>query len=235
MSRLALTAALAVLALALSPAAWSQANWEGPSGVFLNPVAMALATGTAQASVHYQNLQPNAALTTFGVSYGAAENLEIGLTQVNLTHGDGHDLAIAHAKYVVLPFKGEAPQVALGGLVRTESGGETTGDVYLAATKVFPLKVPIIASLTVRGTNGLGSGLFGKNDEWTVEFGGFVGAHVHPQLIVGVEYYEQPTVSPWRDLCARWIVDQDTFIDAGVAHINGAFENQIAVALTHQW
>jgi hypothetical protein len=235
MKRLALTLALAALALAAAPIAWSQANWEGPSGVFMNPVAMTLGTGTAQASAHYLNLQPDASLTTFGVAYGAAENLEVGLTHINLTHGKGHDLVAAHAKYVVLPFKGEAPQVAVGGLVRVEDGGETTGDVYLAATKIFKLELPVIASLTVRGTNALGSGLFGKNDEWTAEFGGFLGIHPLPELIVGVEYYEQPTTAPWRDLAVRWIVDPATFVDAGIGHINGTFDNQIGAALTHQW
>jgi hypothetical protein len=222
------------LAVATIPA-WSQATWEGPTGVFLNPLALTAARGTSQVSTHFLDLEPYGSLTSVGYTYSGG-NWEAGVTRANLSAGGtSGNTDIYHAKWVALPFKGEAPQVALGAIVRTTHGGDTTTDFYGVATKVFPTRVPIIASLTVRNTNGLGTGLFGKADKRTTEFGGFLGVQAASNLIAGIEYYEQPEVSPWRDLAVRWIVSPDTFIDAGLADLNETFDNQLAVALTHQW
>ena len=213
----------------------AQGSWEGPTGVFLNPLAIDLAKGKTSVSTHYLNLQPVGSLTTFGVTYGAAENLEVGYTRADLNAGGQSEINILHAKYIALPFKDEYPAVAVGAIVRDVVSGPTTSDYYLAATKVFPAKTPVIASLTVRNTDGVGSGLFGRDTERSFQVGGFLGVQASPKLIAGVEYYGQPAADDWKDIAVRYIADPNTFIDAGVARINSSLSDQFAVALTHQF
>ena len=109
--------------LAAVTSAHAQGTWEGPTGVFLNPLAIDLAEGKTSASVHYLNLQPAGSLTSYGVTYGAAKNLEIGLTRADLAVGGSTAVNILHAKYIALPFKGEAPAVAIGTILRDTEGG----------------------------------------------------------------------------------------------------------------
>ncbi|MEN6305069.1 MAG: DUF3034 family protein [Armatimonadia bacterium] len=228
--------AVAVLTIASAVSAvHAQGTWEGPTGVFLNPLAIDLAEGKTSVSGHYLNLQPVGSLTTFGVTYGAAKNLEVGLTRADLNAGGQNEFNIFHAKYIAVPFKGEKPAVAIGTIVRDATSGPTTSDFYVAATKIFPAKKPIIASVTARYTNGIGSGLFGKNTSHSLQFGGFLGVQATPKLIAGVEYYGQPEVDDWKDLAVRYVADENTFIDAGIARINDGLDNQFAVALTHQF
>jgi hypothetical protein len=216
-------------------AAFAQSTFEGPTGVFLNPLAITLAQGKTAVSGHYLNLQPVGSLTTFGVTYGAAKNLEVGLTRADLNAGGQSEFNIFHAKYLALPFKGQSPAVAVGTIVRSATSGPTTSDFYVAATKIFPAKLPVIASATVRYTDGIGSGLFGKDTGHSTQFGGFLGVQATPKLIAGVEYYGQPGVDDWKDIAVRYCVDANTNIDAGIADINGGLDNQFAVALTHQF
>jgi len=229
-----LTIAAFVLTVAVS-AVHAQGTWEGPTGVFLNPLAIDLAQTKTQVSAHYLNLQPVGGLSTFGVTYGAAKNLEVGLTYADLSAGAQTQFEILHAKWIAVPFKGEGPAIALGGIYRNAEGGKSTSDFYAAITKVFPAKTPVIASLTLRNTDGVGSGLFGRDTERSFQVGGFLGVQALPNLIAGVEYYGQPATDDWKDLAVRYIVDPNTFIDAGLARINKTFSDQLAVAVTHQF
>ena len=215
--------------------AQAQGTWEGPTGVFLNPLAFTLAQGQTSVSTHYLNLQPAGALTTYGVTYGAAKNFEIGLTRADLSVGGISAINIAHAKYIILPAKGEAPAVGVGVIARETEGGPSTDDIYAVATEVFPTKTPIIASVTVRNTNGLGSGLFGKDDDRSTEVGAFLGVVAKPKLIVGVEYYGQPDADAWKDVAVRYSFDPNTNVDLGLARINSTFKDQVAFALTHRF
>ena len=227
------TLVVALLVISATTVACAQATWEGPTGVFLNPLALNLAQGKVAASVHYLNLQPVGGLTTYGLAYGAFDNFEIGLTRADLSAGGLTSIDILHAKYVWAGHGG-IPNLALGAIVRdTEgSGGALTNDFYLAATKIFPAKTPVIASVTVRNTNGLGSGLFGKDTERSFQLGAFLGVQATPKLIVGAEVYDQPQADAWLDLAARYIASPNTFVDVGLARINDAFDNQFAVAVT---
>ena len=229
-------AVVLLLAAALSPGVgWCQANWEGPTGAFLNPFAMVIPKGQVQACAHYLNLQPIGSLATVGIVYGAAERLEVGITNGDLAVGKSNALWVAHAKYIIRPGQEPWPALAVGAIARDMPGGESTSDFYLAASRVFPTKVPIIANLSVRNTNGLGNGLFGRNHERTTEFGGFLGVMATKQLCVGLDYYEQPEAGVWKGLCVRYYVTDDTNIDAGVADLGDALDNQIAVAVTRRW
>ncbi len=228
------TTLLAVLLIVVAAtAACAQGTCEGPTGVFLNPLALGLGRDKAAATFHYLNLQPAGSLTTYGLVYGAYDNLEVGVTRADLAVGGLTSIDLLHAKYV-WPGKGGAPNVALGGVLRlNEDDGPTTSDFYLAATKVFPSKTPVIASVTLRNTDGLGSGLFGKDDDRSFQLGGFLGVQATPKLIVGVEYYDQPEADAWLDLAARYVADANTFVDAGLARINDDLDDQFAVAVTH--
>ena len=228
---------VAIVVIAASLPAWSQATWEGPTGVFLNPLALTQAQGKWEASAHYLDLEPVGSLTTLGLSYGG-KNWEAGYTRAGLAVGAPKDCAIdiVHAKVVVVPFKGEWPQIAVGGIARSTHGGDDTNDIYLAATKVFKTSTPIIASVTVRNTNANWCGLLGKDDGGrSTDLGGFLGFVVKPNLILGAEYYGQGDDPAWTDLAFRWTVNPTTFIDGGVAHISHDWNRQVAVALTHQW
>lgn len=227
---------ITIVVLAASLPAWSQATWEGPTGVFLNPLALTQAQGKWQASAHFLDLEPVGSLTTLGVTYGGGK-WEAGYTRANLAVGAPRDFAIdtVHAKLVVVPFKDEWPQIAIGGIARSTHGGDSTNDIYLAATKIFKTSTPIIASLTVRNTNANWSGLGGKAADRSTDVGGFLGFVVKPNLILGTEYYGQGDAPAWSDLAFRWTVSPNTFIDGGVAHISHDWNRQVAVALTHQW
>ena len=221
--------------IALACPAWSQSTWEGPTGVFLNPLALVAKDGTSSATFHYLSLQPVGSLTTAGYVYSGG-TWEAGYTHADLAIGGGSgNIDILHGKWIAIPFKGEAPQVALGAILRHTEGGDDTSDFYAVATKIFPAKTPVIASLTVRNTDGAWSGLFGKGASRKTVLGGFLGVQVTPKFITGIEYYGQPDSVPWRDIAVRYVVGPSTFLDAGVARLNSTFDNQIAVAITHQW
>jgi hypothetical protein len=225
---------VALLVIITATVACAQATWEGPTGVFLNPLALDLAKGQTAVSIHYLNLEPAGGLTTYGLAYGAFDNFEVGLTRADLSAGGLTSLDILHAKYV-WPGQHGAPNLALGAILRdTEgSGGANTNDFYLAATKIFPAKTPVIASVTVRNTNGLGSGLFGKDTDRSFQLGAFLGVQVTPKLILGAEYYDQPEADAWLDLAARYFASPNTTIDVGLARINDTFDDQFALAVTH--
>jgi hypothetical protein len=223
------------LTLAAAGASWSQATWDGPTGVFLNPLALTLGKGLTQVSMHHLDLQPAGSLTTYGVEYGVNERLELGVTEANLAVGGANAQDIFNAKYVVRPVGGKGPGVAVGTILRSTHGGDSTSDFYVVATQVFPTKAPIIASVTLRSTNGLGSGLFGKADDRSTQLGAVLAVQAGPNLIVGVEYYDQPDAPAWKDLAVRYVVSPNTFVDAGLADLNDTFDNQFAVALTHQF
>jgi hypothetical protein len=236
MNKLLLTILLSITVLVgLSAPGWSQATWEGPTGVFLNPLALTLPAGTSQASLHYLDLNPVGALTTEGVSFGFKGNWEAGITRDDLAVKGLTDLDLIHAKWVFLPAKNGAPSVAVGGIYRHTEGGSDTSDFYLAATEIVPGTTPVIASLTVRNTNGLGSGLFGEEGTRSTVLGGFLGVVPVKKLIVGVEYYAQPHAVAWEDVAARWNVDPNTNIDAGLAKITDTLDSQFAVGISHRW
>lgn len=225
--------AIAVVTIISASVACAQVNWEGQTGVFLNPLAFDLSQNKLETSAHYLSLEPAGSLTTYGLTYGAFQNFEVGLTRAELAVGGLTSLDILHGKYVWAGKNG-SPNLGVGATVRlTESGGPTTTDFYAVATKVFPSKTPVIASLTVRNTNALGNGLFGKDTDRTFQLGGFLGVQATKRLIVGAEYYGQPKADDWLDLAARYIADDKTFVDVGLARINDTFDNQFAVAVTH--
>lgn len=232
-SSIFVTAVLTIIAAL--PGVHAQSTWDGPTGAFLNPLAINIADGQVQGSVHYLDLQPAGSLTTFGAKYGVTDRLEAGVTQANLSVGGSNKVDIFHAKYILRPLGGGKPGVALGTVLRNGHGAPSTSDFYLAATQVFPTSKPVIASVTVRSTNGLGSGLFGKASGRSTELGGFFGVQIKPNLIPNVEYYQQPDGPAWKDIGVRYIASPTTFWDFGVADVGGGFGDQLAMGVTYQF
>jgi hypothetical protein len=225
-----------LLLLVVAIPGWSQATWEGPTGVFFNPLALTLPPGTSQASVHYLDLSKAGSLTTLSYAAGIAPGVEAGAAHIGLAVGGSSNANSAFAKWVALPAKGDAPAVAVGTTWRfPETGTDTNGDAYVAVTKIFPARTPIIASLTVRETDGNWSGLLGKEPNWTTQVGGFLGVVATPKLIVGGEYYAQPDAQAWKDVAVRWTASPTTNIDVGWAHLSSAFDNQYALGLSSRW
>jgi hypothetical protein len=215
---------------------WSQATWEGPTGVFFNPLALTLPAGTSQASVHYLDLSGAGSLTTVSYAAGLAHGVELGAAHIGLAVGGSANSNSVFGKWVAFPGSKDAPAVAIGTTWRfPETGKDANGDGYVAVTKIFPARTPIIASLTVRETDGNWSGLFGKEDNWTTQVGGFLGVVATPKLIVGGEYYAQPDSDAWTDIALRYTASSTTNIDVGWAHLSDAFDNQYALGLSSRW
>ncbi|NLC56435.1 MAG: DUF3034 family protein [Armatimonadetes bacterium] len=241
MKRLQFVSVLGVAVLALLSApktGYAQATWEGPTGVFLNPLALSLGKGQTQASVHFLDLQPAGSLTSVGVTHGLSPSWEVGVTRAALSAGGANNTNLIHAKWLALPLGkgGNWPGVALGAIYRKGENRTETSDLYVAVTKVFPTKTPVIVGLTARATNGLGSGLFGSARSHTIELGGVLaGVFFGGRVTAGVEYYEQPRVRAWRDLAVRWSLSPSTNIDAGLADLDSTFGDQVAVAVSHRW
>lgn len=213
----------------------AQSTWDGPTGAYLNPLAINIGEGKTQGSVHYVDLQPVGSLTTFGAKYGITDRLEAGLTQANFSAGGSNKVDIFHAKYLLQPLGGGKPGIALGTVLRNGHSTASTSDFYLVGTHVFPTSKPIIASLAVRSTNALGSGLFGKASDRSTELGGFLGVQINPNLIPNVEYYQQPGGPAWKDLGVRYIASPTTYWDFGVADLGTGLSNQLALGVTHQF
>lgn len=230
-----ITLVVVALLVVVASAAFAQSTWEGPTGAFLNPLACNVGDGAVQGSAHYLDLQPAGSLTTFGANYGLSDRLEVGVTQANLSIGGSNKIDNLHAKYILRPLGTGKPAFALGAVLRNAHGGADTADYYLAATHIFPSSKPIIASLTIRSTNALGSGLFGKASGRTTQFGGFFGVQVTPKLIPNVEYYQQPQGDDWKDIGVRYIASPTTYWDFGLADVGNGFSDQFALGVTHQF
>jgi hypothetical protein len=226
--------AIAVTTLAAG-SAWSQATWDGPTGAFLNPLALTQPDGQIQGSVHYLDLQPLGSLTTFGVTYGVTDRLEVGASQLHPSVPGGGTVNLFHAKYLLHPLAPGKLGVAVGGIYRDASGGPSTSDFYAVATTIVPTSKPIIASLTVRSTDGLGSGLFGPATSRATQLGGFFGVQVTPKLIPNVEWFAQPEGRDWRDVGVRYIASPNTFWDFGVANVGSGLNDQFALGVTHKF
>ena len=166
-------------------------GYEGPTGVFVTPLASTAASpayGAGRPVVAYHLLAGGPVIGTFStvfVTEGFAKRLEAGYTReihalgdttglsplwtegFNIFHGEANILDENHGKN---PW---VPALSIGGIVRTtvrNVGGEieakntTNGDIYLVATKIVTQtkKVPLVLNAGVRGTNSSLCGLGGN-------------------------------------------------------------------------
>jgi hypothetical protein len=195
---------LLALSLAAHTARAQSLGYEGPTGVFVTPLASTAASpahGAGHPVVAYHLLAGGPVIGTFNtisVTEGFAKRFEAGYTREIHAQGDTPDLSplwtegfdIFHAKANILDENhGKNPWVpalSIGGIVRTNVrnvGGEiaakdsTNGDVYLVATKIVTQtkKVPLVLNVGVRGTNASLWGLGGNAPDFEARAFGALG------------------------------------------------------------
>jgi len=190
-SRPAMLIALFVLFFTAHAAQAQSLGYEGPTGIFVTPLASTAASpanGFGHPVVAYHVLAGGPVIGTWNtvsVTEGFAKRFEVGYTREIHAEGDTADLSplwtegfnIFHGKANILDENhGKSPWVpalSIGGIVRTNvrnvggeiSGKDTTnGDIYLVATKIVTQtkKVPLVLNAGVRGTNASLWGLGGN-------------------------------------------------------------------------
>jgi hypothetical protein len=179
-------------------------GYEGPTGIFVTPLAATAASpvhGAGHPVVAYHLLAGGPVIGTFNtvsVTEGFAKRFEAGYTREIHAQGDTASLSplwtegfnVIHGKANILDENhGKNPWVpalSIGGIVRTNVrnvGGEidakdtNNGDIYLVATKVVTQtkKVPLVLNAGVRGTNASLWGLGGNAPEFAAKVFGALG------------------------------------------------------------
>ena len=202
--RLATMVLLLALPFAAHTAPAQSLGYEGPTGIFVTPLAATAASpshGAGHPVIAYHLLAGGPVIGTFhtvSVTEGFAKRLEVGYTREIHAQGDTAGLSplwtegfnIFHGKVNVLDENhGKNPWVpalSIGGIARTNVrnvGGEigakdtTNGDIYLVATKIVTQtkKVPLVLNAGVRGTNASLWGLGGNAPEFSARAFGALG------------------------------------------------------------
>jgi hypothetical protein len=197
-----------LLALTLSLTAhFAQAQslgYEGPTGIFVTPLASTAASpahGLGAPVIAYHVLAGGPVIgdfNTVSITEGFAKHVEFGYTRED--HSKGSDptfsglwtngFNIFHGKVNVLNENAGKtkwiPAVSIGGIVRTNDSNvfdgahaqtKTNGDIYAVATKVVTQtkKVPLVLNFGVRGTNSSLWGLGGNAPDFTARAFGALG------------------------------------------------------------
>jgi len=197
---------LALLALwfAAHSAPAQSLGYEGPSGVFVTPLASAAtspAHGFGRPSISYHLLAGGPVIGTWStVSFteGFAKRFEVGYARQDHVAGSNASLSglwtdglnVFHGKAVIVTENAGktkwVPGIAIGGITRTNDSNvgngtngqsKANGDIYLVATKIVTQtgKIPLVLNAGVRGTNASLWGLGGNAPEWEARAFGAVG------------------------------------------------------------
>jgi hypothetical protein len=196
--------ALIVLWFAAHAALAQSLGYEGPTGVFVTPLA-AIATSPAHGAGHpvisYHLLAGGPVIGTWStVSFteGFARRFELGYTRQDHAAGSSASLSplwtdglnIFHGKAIVVSENAGktkwVPGIAIGGIARTNDSNvgdgangqaRANGDIYLVATKIVTQtkKVPLVLNAGVRGTNSSLWGLGGNAPDWEARAFGALG------------------------------------------------------------
>jgi len=172
-------------------------GYEGPTGVFVTPLASTAASpahGAGHPVIAYHVLAGGPVIGTWNtvsITEGFAKRIEVGYTREDHAAGDTAGLSplwtdgfnIFHGKVNLVPENAGktkwVPAISVGGIVRTNdsnvgdgSNGQTktNGDIYLVGTKVitqFSKKVPVLLNAGVRGTNSSLWGLGGNAPDFS--------------------------------------------------------------------
>jgi hypothetical protein len=193
-----------VLTFAASTIHAQSLGYEGPTGIFVTPLASTAASpanGAGHPVIAYHVLAGGPVIGTWNtVSFteGFAKRFEAGYTREDHAAGDTTGLSplwtdgfnIFHAKANLVPENAGktkwVPAISVGGIVRTNDSNvfngtngqsKTNGDIYLVATKVvtqIEKKVPILLNAGVRGTNSSLWGLGGNAPDFSARAFGAV-------------------------------------------------------------
>lgn len=160
------------------------------------------------------------------VTFGIGKRLELGYTHEFHTFGKDPNLSplwqngleIFHGKVNLVPenYKKEkwVPAISVGFKARTNvrnvgnfeaaedggmnpmASGKSNGDIYVVASKVVPLKIPVVLNFGVRGTNAMLWGMGGNAPDWQARtFGALAFVFNLPNkgsIVFGSEYAQQP-------------------------------------------
>ena len=203
-SWLALLFLLLILSFAPRISQAQSLGYEGPTGVFVTPLASTAASpanGAGHPVIAYHVLAGGPVIGTWNtvsITEGFAKRFEAGYTREDHAAGDTAGLSplwtdglnIFHGKANLVPENAGkskwVPAISVGGIVRTNdsnvfdgSNGQskTNGDVYVVATKVvtqIEKKVPILLNAGVRGTNSSLWGLGGNAPDFSARAFGAV-------------------------------------------------------------
>jgi hypothetical protein len=179
-------------------------GYEGPTGVFVTPLASTAASpahGLGAPVIAYHVLAGGPVIGTFNtvsITEGLAKHIEFGYTREDHAAGSSTTLSplwtdgfnIFHGKVNVLNENAGktkwVPAISLGGIVRTNDSNvgdgtnkqsKTNGDIYAVATKIVTQtkKVPLVLNVGVRGTNSSLWGLGGNSPDFEARAFGALG------------------------------------------------------------
>ena len=179
-------------------------GYEGPTGIFVTPLASTAASpakGAGRPVIAYHVLAGGPVIGTWNtvsITEGFAKHVEVGYTREDHAAGDTAGLSplwtdginIFHGKVNLVPENAAktkwVPAISVGGIVRTNDSNvfngtngqsKTNGDIYVVATKVvtqIEKKVPILLNAGVRGTNASLWGLGGNAPDFSARAFGAV-------------------------------------------------------------
>jgi hypothetical protein len=199
-------------------------NWEGQTGAFVTPFAYTSgspANGLGHPQVAFHFLNGGSVVGNdfqLSITEGLLKRVEVGYTRALQASGNDPNLSglfdggfnILHGK---LNFLSEnagkqkwVPALAIGFVARTQVrrvGGVITakdtnnGDIYLAGTKVVPVKhLPILINAGLKGTNASLLGIAGNAPDWQARgFGALafiLSGPAKSKIAVGSEIAQQP-------------------------------------------
>ena len=213
--------------------AWAALNLEGQSGVFLNSLAYTLDPGRFEASNHHVNLDGLGSVTSFSLSTGLRDGVEVGMTRLTSTVSGVKDQTVFLAKWQFAKERKSSPAAALWIERRDLSGGENSTDFGISATKLTTLsKRPVVLDIGVRSTKALGLGLFGFGTDRKLKLEGSAAVFLTPEFAAGVEFKQQIEAETWKDIAFRYVASDNLNIDGGIADLGPGLGNQIALAAT---
>ena len=193
-----------VLSLASHLAQAQSLGYEGPTGVFVTPLASTAASpahGLGAPVISYHVLAGGPVIgdfNTVSITEGLAKRVEFGYTREDHSAGSSASLSplwtngfnIFHGKANIIPENAGktkwVPAVSIGGIARTNDSNvgdgtnkqtKTNGDIYAVATKIVTQtkKVPLVLNVGVRGTNSSLWGLGGNAPNFQARAFGAVG------------------------------------------------------------
>jgi hypothetical protein len=179
-------------------------GYEGPTGIFVTPLASTAASpahGLGAPVIAYHVLAGGPVIGTFNtvsITEGLAKHIEFGYTREDHAAGSNAALSplwtdgfnIFHGKVNVLNENAGktkwVPAISIGGIVRTNDSNvgdgtnkqsKTNGDIYAVATKIVTQtkKVPLVLNVGVRGTNSSLWGLGGNSPDFEARAFGALG------------------------------------------------------------
>lgn len=231
--RLYIAAVAAAMMAGVQCSALAALSLEGQSGIFLNGLAYTVPQGKTEVSAHEVNLSGLGSVETYSITTGLAHGVELGYTRIGSHVSGVATQDVIHAKWNFAKETKTTPAVAAWVISRSLTGGDSSIDYGVSATKILPVgKTPIVVDLGARSTKAKGLGLFGFNDDRKLKLEGSAAIFLTKKFAVGTEFKQQIGGDAWTDIAFRYIASDKLNIDAGIADLGPGLRRQIALAAT---